>query len=173
MQMVWNAQGVTNLNDFLTCFTPGLKQRLYLDWKGDVSVMDKLDSYRNFKVTLEPERYLFVVSIPHHRSQLSRFRCSSHCLRIETDRKNNIDRNERICPLCSLGEVEDEYHFLLKCPFFDNFRVKFIPLYYFTPPSFQKFIDLLLSKNDHVLKSVAAYLHHSFKLRYEIYKYSE
>lgn len=170
MHDAWDAQTVSNVKCFLEVFVTRLKYRLYLDWHGDISTMDKLDSYRNFKIRLEPERYLFSVNIPNHRFMLSRFRCSSHCLRIETDRKNNMDRNERICLLCNFSEIEDEYHFLLVCPFFNVFRKKYISRYYFSPPSYQKFVDLLQSVDGTELQSLAAFLYHSLKLRYEIYK---
>ena len=35
---------------------------------------------------------------------------------IELGRHNNIPRNERKCTLCNLNDIEDEFHFVLKCP---------------------------------------------------------
>ena len=42
-----------------------------------------------------------------------RFRKSSHQLRIETARYENIPRNERIYHFCTSNKMEDQNHFLL------------------------------------------------------------
>ena len=36
-------------------------------------------------------------------------------LRIETGRLNGLKREERICRQCTMGEIQDEEHFLLRC----------------------------------------------------------
>ena len=36
-------------------------------------------------------------------------------LRVETGRWSGLQREERICKQCTLGEVEDEVHFVLRC----------------------------------------------------------
>ena len=36
-------------------------------------------------------------------------------LRIETGRWIGLKREERICRQCTMGEIEDEEHFLLRC----------------------------------------------------------
>ena len=41
-------------------------------------------------------------------------RLSAHRLPIETGRYENIQRNERTCPLCSAGKG-DEHHYLFQC----------------------------------------------------------
>ena len=38
----------------------------------------------------------------------------------------NIDRSERICKHCSLGNVEYEFHLILICPFYERIREKHI-----------------------------------------------
>ena len=37
-------------------------------------------------------------------------------LKVEVGRHNNIDYNQRLCILCDKREVEDEFHFVMKCP---------------------------------------------------------
>ena len=41
-------------------------------------------------------------------------RISAHNLNIETGRFYNLDRHERMCSMCNLNVVEDEYHFILQ-----------------------------------------------------------
>ena len=49
---------------------------------------------------------------------------SSHTLAIETGRhaKPKIAKEERKCRYCNLDDVEDEKHFLLKCPLYNEER---------------------------------------------------
>ena len=67
---------------------------------------------------------------------MTKFRISAHSLRIETgryERKPNkenklikIVREERTCLYCNNNDVEDEMHFLLKCPLYSIERKIFI-----------------------------------------------
>ena len=61
---------------------------------------------------------------------LSKYRLSAHNLSIETGRYHHIDRNFRICSLCNMNILEDEYHFVLMCPFYSTIRDKCIKPYY-------------------------------------------
>ena len=68
-----------------------------------------------------------------HRTCLSRFRCSSHDLRVERDRHlpaaNKPARNMRTCLLCASSSVEDEHHFIFDCPLYASTRFKFADLF--------------------------------------------
>ena len=89
-----------------------------------MSESGKMRTYRSFKFNLATEKYLTVVTNYNLRKPLTKFRCSNHSLRIECDRKNDINYENRICMLCTLNKVENECHFLLECPFYENFRNK-------------------------------------------------
>ena len=54
-----------------------------------------------------------------------KLRISSHKLRIETGRYDNLPRGERLCNLCNCNRIEDETHFLLDCPSFSSIRDMF------------------------------------------------
>ena len=43
-------------------------------------------------------------------------------LYVETGTHNNKPLERRLCTYCSLNEIEDEYHFLIICPKYDNLR---------------------------------------------------
>ena len=45
---------------------------------------------------------------------------------IEKGRHYNIPREDRICPNCSLKEIEDEMHFLLCCPCHNLSRINLL-----------------------------------------------
>ena len=57
---------------------------------------------------------------------ITRFRVSAHTLLIEKGRYHNIERGKRICQMCDMNDVEDEYHFILKCPFYTHLRHLYI-----------------------------------------------
>ena len=58
-----------------------------------------------------------------HRSVVAKLMCGTSNLEIERGRHKKIPRENRICILCQNMEVEDdEVHFILKCPFYDDLR---------------------------------------------------
>ncbi len=89
------------------------------------------------------EKYLCHIANPKFRVALTRFRLSSHNLAIETGRFVNIDREDRICMYCRQGAIENEYHFLLICPFYSDIRAKYLPRYYNHWPTLNKFDKLM------------------------------
>ena len=63
----------------------------------------------------------------HHRIAYSRFRLSSHRLKIETGRWSRMPRERR---LCSCGEIQDELHVLIRCPLLDDVRRLFSEIHF-------------------------------------------
>ena len=61
------------------------------------------------------------------RIALSKLRCSTHNLLVETGRHSNIAYENRICKLCNLAKIEDEHHFIMECPFYTEFRKMYLP----------------------------------------------
>jgi hypothetical protein len=59
-----------------------------------------------------------------HVRDFMRFRCGSHKLLVCTGRWQGqpVPRAERMCLKCTHNEVEDELHFLLRCPAYDPLR---------------------------------------------------
>ena len=57
------------------------------------------------------------------------YRLHDHQLAIETGRHRQswLPREDRLCSLCSRGEVETEGHFLLKCDKYKDIRASFFP----------------------------------------------
>ena len=55
------------------------------------------------------------------RIALTKLRLSDHTLAIEKGRHNSINASDRTCPFCP-EQVEDETHFLVKCPIYDCLR---------------------------------------------------
>ena len=136
-------------------------------WTNDLSNSSRLATYCIFKKELILEQYLTCVDKPIFRIALCKFRTSSHLLKIEVGRWNNIPKKDRICDFCNLNVIEDEFHFLLVCPKFIDLRMKYIPSYYFNPPVIYKFKTILSSQNTSILRKLGRYIFFATKLREE------
>jgi hypothetical protein len=70
------------------------------------------------------ETYISDIRNISHRNILTRFRTSNHKLHIETGRYTRpiTPVENRICSNCNSKSVEDELHFLMYCPRFENHR---------------------------------------------------
>ena len=62
----------------------------------------------------------------------------------------------------------DEFHLLLECRMYDEFRYSLIKPYYVRRKSMQKAVELLQSTNKNILKHLAVYIFKSFEKRNEI-----
>ena len=117
-------------------FCDAYNQCALIEWFGDMQrpvakVGDggnKLRTYACFKHEFTFSTYLSEVSNELHRRLLTKFRLGVCPLRIETGRyeiRNKVKGvpvSERVCPVCNVG-VEDEIHFLLVCPRYNQLRV--------------------------------------------------
>ena len=118
-------QNIT-INKSLQNFKQKLEQLFISWWKNEkTSKNTKLTPfYYKHKNTFNFETYLD--NVPRHiRPFLTKLRISGHCLPVEVLRyaKTEIHRSERLCPICNLGEVGNEEHYLLKC---NNAELSFI-----------------------------------------------
>ena len=86
-------------------------------WVEQTPHYTKAETYKLFKNKVGMEEYLLDTKNRKHRVTFTKLRLSDHNLMIEKGRRKRpqIPRDERICPLCS-EEVENEIHFLIKCP---------------------------------------------------------
>ena len=150
-----------------------LKTRFRRKLSSDLNQNDKkLRTYKVFKYIFKTEPYLNCVTNLKHRNSLSRFRTSAHKLEIEVGRYKNIVKEERYCKYCSNNcHIEDEIHFLLKCPIYNSLRSPFITSLK------SKFVNLdslsdenvftwLLSSEDKFTSCLLAkFIHEAFTLR--------
>ena len=78
-------------------------------WEREVFNSPKCLNYRMYKSKFGFEKYLTI--LPYDLMYiLCKFRCCSHRLPIESGRFFSIDRSDRICDLCNLDELGDEFH---------------------------------------------------------------
>ena len=72
-----------------------------------------------------------------------RFRTSNYWLPIEVGRWTNVERHNRLCQSCEIGE---EFHYVLQCPNFVTERKIIIPKILFNRPSTLKLSSLFNKK---------------------------
>ncbi len=144
---VWNNQNAQPENAFIMSLTQRMKDIYQQTWLESVDLSPKCLYYKNWKSELCQEYYLSKITVKKFRVALSRFRCSSHELFVETGRYVNIPRNNRICNICNVNAVEDEYHFLFICPAYENLRKKYLTSYYCDHPNEIKMTTLLSNEN--------------------------
>ena len=95
-------------------------------WENNLINFDapRLHFYRYVKKSFGYEGYLDIGNFQWRKS-ISKLKCSSHILQIEKGRHINQPREERLCKLCNLNEIETEEHLLLRCTFYDTLRTKY------------------------------------------------
>ena len=142
-------------------FIPVLRQRLvdiYLsNWREGMEASSSLSLFRNLKDSYEPAPYLHKVLNRKYRNAIAKLRLSSHPLLIETGRYTGVPRDNRKCTFCDLNDIEDEYHFVLKCSKYQILRNVYIPNYYTRNPSMFKFIELLNCDKVKTLNNLAVF----------------
>ena len=95
-------------------------------WKNRISnpeMEKKLSLYSDIKQKFDIEPYM---NLPFRDRQIiSKIVGSSHTLQIETGRHRDIPREDRLCKICDLKQVEDEEHFMTECPAYNKIRLDF------------------------------------------------
>ena len=154
---IWLFPASVNLKIFLPIFRNRLIDIYVSEWFQDINNRPSLFVYMHLKENFNRTNYLNKMTITTYRNAVAKLRLSAHNLFIEIGRHRNIVRNERICSLCTLNEVEDEYHFLLICPAYNELRHLYLKKYYYNNPSMLKLIQLLNCENVKVLNGIGIF----------------
>ena len=79
-------------------------------------------------------------------------------LPVTLGRYNNVDIEDRLCQLCARGDIGDETHYILKCPYFDNERCVYIKPYYMRGESNLKISELFNITDQEALKKLSRFI---------------
>ena len=90
-------------------------------WNSRQYTKPKLRYYNMYKSDLEQECYLNLNIPKYHRSLFAQFRACILPLAVEVGRYRSLPLSERVCTMCQLQLVEDEYHILCVCGSYDEF----------------------------------------------------
>lgn len=100
------------------------------------------------------------------RLSMSKLRCSAHNLLVETGRHNNIEYENRLCNLCDLSQIEDEFHFVMICHFYTTLREIYLPD--IVTSSLSKRVFYSLFQDDRrILLNLSKFIYNAFKIRDE------
>ena len=117
---------------------PALKSLMDLAYQKIDSFIDNSNKcliYKHLPKQRLLQQYLVKNMSPKCRKMITKFRVSAHKLSIETGRYDAVIRSNRKCAKCNLDEIEDEFHFILKCPYYDAIRKQNIKPYFYKRPS--------------------------------------
>jgi hypothetical protein len=165
---VWDFQDSVLVAHFLPVFKQRLIDCYVQQWRAglrDNNILNNLYVYIKDEFVISD--YLNKIKTKKLRQSLTRIRVSAHTLRIETGRhgRNRIERTQRTCLICGTSDIEDEYHFILKCNAYQTLRLQYIKPYFYRRPSMYKFTQLLNSKNNVTLKNLSKYIYLAGRIR--------
>ena len=163
---IWESQNVSDEKKILLNFVNRLKDQYIQNWRSNLETNHKLNYYKDFKQIFCQEIYITAIDISKFRKALAMFRSSSHTLMIERGRHFNISRDFRNCVYCECY-IEDEFHFLMVCPLYENLRKEYLPVYYTQNRNRHNFINLMQTGNTQIIRNMAMFLYYAFKQRHE------
>ena len=152
-------------NQFLTNIKSSLKQQFIQKREKEVADSSKCFYYRHFHLKPSLQNYLTKMP-PNIWIPLVKLRTANHKLPIEIYSWNILyrEKSRRLCSICNLNEVGDEYHYIMICPIFKEAREEFLAKYYFKKPSVYKYIELVNSKNHKILLGLSKFLNILFSV---------
>jgi len=106
-------QRVDNFDHFKSSIKNRQHDQFYQEWKSTLNVSPKCLVYRVYKRDYCFEEYLVILSASLRKS-LCKFRTMNHSMQIEKGRHLGIERNQRLCTLCSKSIIGDEFHYSVK-----------------------------------------------------------
>ena len=185
MLRLFKVVGVQRSNCFINhnnihAFITKLKQLYCCAWskviklpaKGDPLARPKLRTYTSFKESFAFEPYLMLPKFL--RREFTKLRISNHCLAIEKGRWSDIELDQRVCHRCHANTVDDEFHFLLKCPALNiprsDFLARIKETWGFIPLLDQTTFKVLMSARDPELMAITCTY---VKIAFDLFSYLE
>lgn len=152
-------------NQFLANIKMTLREQFLQKWEQEITDSSKCFYYRHFQLKPSLQNYL-IKSPPEVWIPLVKLRTANHKFPIEIYSWNVLfkEKNKRLCCICNLNEIGDEYHYVMICPIFSEAREYFLPKYYFKKPSVYKYIELVNSKNSKTIAGLAKLLNTLFSV---------
>ena len=123
MGNLWQNQHIENPIWIKKAIKLRLSDMFLQEWHSKITEMSSCTFYKMFKSNLILEKYLLKLDISE-RINLCKFRCRNTKIPIHIlgYAAQNIARENRLCTICDLNEVDDKYHYIMKCSFFQSIR---------------------------------------------------
>ena len=150
----------------MKCFKQRLIDCSMQDWRSKLEESGKARHYRFIAPTLQVANCINYNLPIKFRISLSKLRCSVHSLNVEVGRHNNVEYNQRLCIICDTREVEDEFHFVMKCPAYNNLRRIHLPYVNEDQCTVDDFHSMFNGSRNEVL-ALSKFIYYAFRLREE------
>ena len=159
MRNVWMNPEVFNSEWLKKALDLRLSDMYKQEWQNTLANKSSCILYKTFKTDMKLENYLLLLDNAE-RINLCKFRCRNTKTPVVLlgYAVRNIPYENRICSLCNMNEIGDEYHYLLKCTYFEMQRNRYISNFYRRNPNMLKF-SLLMQNNDaNILKNLSKFI---------------
>lgn len=148
---LWNLAKYANESEVKNYVKGVLSDWWLQNWRNEVDNLKIGKCYQILKRDPLREPYLDFLSSKDQKD-FSRFRCAHLMFPA-----NNHEIESR-CGYCNDDSIADEYHVILECPQFNLIRTCFMPRYYRSYPTRDKFYELMNSKNRKTIKNLLKFL---------------
>ena len=158
---IWNQQSTVQSRLFLAKLKEKLIERYTCDWLNKiVYYIDRFAFYSKIKQERKLETYFTYIDKNIFRDMFVRFRFGVTDIATHKGRYSNIDLS---CPLCK-NHIENEVHFVIDCPYYDDLRRMLLRL---EPdePGEVSLVNIITSDNVHTLRNFAMYIYYALKRR--------
>ena len=152
----WNDQQVPRNVCLSKIVKTKCKESFISEWNANIFLSSKCTNYIIFKTNFGLEKYFSLLPCDLAYS-LSKFRCISHRLPIECGRFYNINRSDRLCDLCKVNEIGDEFHYIFDCEFFKDERKMFIPKIYYEVRNVISYANIFNCEDKYTLIGLAKF----------------
>ena len=126
MSYIWYNQNVNNINSFICEASCKIKDIFKQNNTLLIERSTKCQFYKHLTDTFCLQNFLTKSLTCKVKTAICKIRCSAHKLSIEQGRYMSVERNQRLCLMCNLSDIEDEFHFILKCPLYKDLRKKYL-----------------------------------------------
>ena len=160
---VWMNEGKINAKQFLSRLKQRMKDCFLQEWNRKNTSSDRYKWFSTIKQNHGVENFLNLLDIKKFRDVFIRFRFSINDLRCNKRYDHLLSTN---CPFC--GTIENEEHFLLVCPAYQQLREKYISRYVKFSWNAKTCKYLMKGTDYGVTRSTAMYIFYAMKRREQI-----
>ena len=162
MQNVWeNQSGNIDPVQLASFLNNNYKQ----SWSQTVRNIDDLWTFNQLKFIHEREYYFDCKSLTDEmKKYFLKFRIGYYRIPVNNIFRKSTCRNMRLCRKCNDQTIGDEYHLFFECPFFNDIRLKMLTADIRSHPSMAKFVNLLRTHDEKIIKQICKFLKSCFVL---------
>ena len=154
---IWLSDNPTNLYWFKHVIKNRIHDTSNQNWHTEINNKNWCRTYRLIKDDKKLEKCVMDLN-PKEAITLCRFRAGNHRLPIVQGRYNKVPFEDRKCQLCNLKEIGSEAHYVLRCPYFNENRCKFLNLQTIDRSNDTAIKSLFQTENLQELKKLALFL---------------